>query len=123
MSTITEADVEEATLDWLRGLGWRVAHGPDIAPDTPNSERDDYGQVVLERRLRDALEELNPGLPVDALDGAYRKLTRPEGATVEALRPGVPPDARERRGDRVPGGRGSGARRHRPRHRLRQACQ
>ena len=39
---------------------------------------------VLERRLRDALAELNPRLPVDALDDAYRTLTRPEGTTLEA---------------------------------------
>ena len=31
--TITEADVEEAALDWLRDIGWQVVHGPDIAPD------------------------------------------------------------------------------------------
>ena len=84
MTTITEAVVEEAALDWLRSLGWQVKHGPDIAPDTPNSERDDYGQVVLERRLRDALAELNPALPLDALDDAFRKLNRPEGSTLEA---------------------------------------
>ena len=34
MTTITEADVEEATLAWLGDLGWMVAHAPDIAPDT-----------------------------------------------------------------------------------------
>ena len=28
----------------------------------------DYSQVVLERRLRDALAELNPGLPAEALE-------------------------------------------------------
>ena len=84
MTTITEAVVEEAALAWLADLGWSVAHGPDIAPDTPNAERDDYGQVVLERRLRDALAELNPALPLDALDDAFRKLTRPEGSTLEA---------------------------------------
>ena len=84
MTTITEADVEQAALDWLAGLGWQVAHGPDIAPDTPNAERDNYRQVVLERRLRDALAGLNPGLPSDALDDAFRKLTRPEGSTLEA---------------------------------------
>ena len=82
--TITEADVEAAALDWLRDIGWQVVHGPDIAPDAPGSERSDYGQVVLERRLRDALGELNPGLPAEALDDAFRKLTRPEGATLEA---------------------------------------
>ena len=84
MTTITEAEVEQAALDWLSALGWQVAHGPEIAPDTPGAERDDYGEVVLERRLRDALAELNSNLPADAVDDAYRKLTRPEGATVEA---------------------------------------
>ena len=84
MTTITEADVEQAALDWLAGLGWSVAHGPDIAPDSPGAERGDYGEVVLEHRLRDALAALNPRLPSSALDDAFRKLTRPEGATLEA---------------------------------------
>ena len=59
-------------------------HGPDIAPDTPGAERDDYGEVVLERWLRDSLARLNPQLPGTALDDALRKLTRPDGATPEA---------------------------------------
>ena len=84
MTNLTEADVEQVALGWLSGLGWGVAHGPDIAPDTPNAERNDYGQVVLEQRLRDALAQFNSGLPVDALDDAFRKLTRPEGSTLEA---------------------------------------
>ena len=84
MTTITEADVEQAALDWLAAVGWGVAHGLDIAPDAPGAERADYGQVVLERRLRDALAGLNPDLPADALDDAFRRLTRPEGATLEA---------------------------------------
>ena len=84
MSTFTEAEVEQAALDWLAALGWSVAHGSDIAPDAPDAERGDYGQVVLERRLWDALASLNPDLPVSALDDAFRKLTRPEGSTLEA---------------------------------------
>ena len=84
MTSLTEADVEQVALDWLATLGWQVAHGPDIAPDTPGAERDDYGQVVLEGRLRDALARLNPDLPLAAVEGALRKLTHPEGATLEA---------------------------------------
>ena len=84
VTTLSEADVEQVALDWLQGLGWSVAHGPDIAPETPTAERSDYGQVVLEQRLRGALSELNPDLPGSALDDAYRKLTRPRGATLEA---------------------------------------
>ena len=84
MTTITEAELEQASLDWLAALGWSVAHGRDIAPDTPDAERNEYGQVVLERRLRDALARLNPAMPISALDDAYRKLIRPEGSTLEA---------------------------------------
>ena len=63
MATLTEADVEQASLHWLSALGWQVAHGPEIAADTPNAERGDYGQAVLERRPRDALHWLNPACP------------------------------------------------------------
>ena len=84
MTTISESVVEEAALEWLAGLGWQTAHGPDIAPDTADAERSDYDQVVLERRLRDALAELNPSLPIPALDDALRKLIHPEGPTLEA---------------------------------------
>ncbi len=84
MTGITEAVAEEAALDWLRDSGWQTAYGPEIGPDTPAAERDNHGQVVLERRLRDALSALNPELPADAIDSAYRKLTRPEGSTLAA---------------------------------------
>ena len=83
MSAFTESIVEDAALDWLASLGWNVTHGPDIAPDAPNAERTDYRQVVLQRRLRDALALLNSDLPAGALDDAFRKLTRPEGSTLE----------------------------------------
>ena len=83
MTTITESVVEDAALDWLESLGWSVAHGPDIAPDTLGAERADYGQVILERRLRDALAQLNPDLPAEALEGAFRKLNQPEGTSLE----------------------------------------
>ncbi len=79
----TESVVEDAALGWLKSLGWSIVHGPDIAPDTLNAERTDYGQVVLEQRLRHSLARLNPDLPAGALEDAFRKLTRPEGPTLE----------------------------------------
>ena len=84
MTVLTEAVVEDAALAWLESLGWTIAHGPDIAPGAATEERTDYGQVFLEHRLRDALARLNPSLPADALDDAFRKLTRPVGPTLEA---------------------------------------
>ncbi|GIV83934.1 MAG: hypothetical protein KatS3mg052_0941 [Candidatus Roseilinea sp.] len=80
MARLTESDIESAALDWLRATGWQVAYGPDLAPDGPAPERTDYGQVVLEQRLRDALARLNPQLPAEALEDAFRKLTRPADA-------------------------------------------
>jgi type I restriction enzyme R subunit len=77
-SGFTESVVEEAALAWLAGLGYAVKHGPEIAAGEPGAERYDpqYRDVVLEGRLRQALARLNPTLPAEALDDAYRKLTR-----------------------------------------------
>jgi type I restriction enzyme R subunit len=76
----TESVVEQAALAWLESIAWRVAHGPDVAPGSLAAERADYSEVVLTRYLRDALARLNPGLSADALEDAFRKLARPEGA-------------------------------------------
>ena len=79
MSGITESIVEQAALAWLESVGWRIRNGAEIAPGEPAAERDDYGQVILALRIRDALARLNPALPADALEDAFRKVTRPEG--------------------------------------------
>ncbi len=78
MSGFTESVVEDAALAWLESLGYAVLHGPDIAAGMPGAERSDpnYRDVILERRLRDALVRLNPDLPAEALEDAFRKLTR-----------------------------------------------
>jgi len=75
-----ESTIESAALAWLEASGWQVAHGPDLAPGAPASERRDYSEVTLTGRLRDALARLNPDLPVEALDDAFRQLTQPQGA-------------------------------------------
>ncbi len=84
MSSFTESIVEDAALAWLGAQGWQVLLGPNIAPGELAAERTEYGQVVLAQRLRDALARLNSALPPEALDDAFRKLTRPEGPTLEA---------------------------------------
>nr|WP_298817948.1 type I restriction endonuclease [uncultured Chloroflexus sp.] len=80
MAYLTESDVESAALDWLKAAGWQIAHGPAIALDTSLAERRDYGEVILAQRLRNALAQLNPELPAEAREDAFRKLTHPEGA-------------------------------------------
>jgi len=80
----TESVVEDAALAWLEALGWTVRSGLEIAPGELAAERTDYGQVVLEDRLRQALVRLNPRLPAEALEDAFRKIIRVEGPTPEA---------------------------------------
>ena len=91
MSKFAESDVEEAALAWLEASGWSVLHGPDIAPGEVCAERVDYGQVVLEGRLRAALQRLNPELPAEALEEAFRKTLRPVGAGCGGAEPGGAP--------------------------------
>ncbi len=81
---IREADVENTALHWLRGLGWQVKYGPDLAFGMPQAERGDpgYRDVILEGRLRDALARLNPELPAEALADAQRKLLRLEAPSL-----------------------------------------
>ena len=81
MPRITESTVEAAALDWLRDLGYRIVHAPEPGP---HGLRETYAEVVLPQVLRDRLAHLNLDLPADALDDAFRKLTTPQGATLEA---------------------------------------
>ncbi len=89
MSLFSESTVESAALGWLESLGYAILNGPDIAIGMPDAERSDYGQVVLPQRLREALARLNPELPAEALEDAFRKLTRPEGVEPVARNHGV----------------------------------
>jgi type I restriction enzyme R subunit len=84
MSSFTESIVEDAALAWLGSLGYGVLHGPDIAAGEPGAERNDpnYRDVVLDRRLRQALFRLNPDLPHEALEDAYRKLMRSDAPSL-----------------------------------------
>ena len=76
----TEADLEQVALQWLSGLGWQIPSSPSTSS---TFAREDHSQVVLEQQLQRALEQLNPSLPETALKDAFRRLTSPEGATLE----------------------------------------
>ncbi len=67
-----ESELEQYVMELLDELGWSTAYGPDTAPGESFSERADWREVVLEGRLRQAMESLNPTLPMDALDYAVK---------------------------------------------------
>ena len=80
--SFTESDVEEAALEWLQEVGYTVTGGPGIAPGEPRAERGSYREVILAGRLQQALARLNPGLPQQALDDAFRQIVRTESPSL-----------------------------------------
>jgi type I restriction enzyme, R subunit len=74
----SESELEKAAFEWLGGLGHAVIYDAEIAPGEAKAERDDYHEILLARRVREALERLNPNLPPDLLEEVFQKLTRIE---------------------------------------------
>jgi len=72
---ITESEVEEASLDMLEELGYKIIYGPDISEGGINEERK-YNEVVLVQRLRNALQRINKDIPKEAIEEAIKKIKR-----------------------------------------------
>ena len=72
---MTEDQLEQETLAWLQDVGYTHRYGPDIAFDGSSPERADYRQVVLPFRLREAINRLNPSIPVAAREDAIKQVT------------------------------------------------
>ncbi|MDA8150927.1 MAG: type I restriction endonuclease subunit R [Nitrospiraceae bacterium] len=79
---LTESGLENIVLGWFGELGYTILHGPEIAPETPQAERSSYSDPLLPARVHSALSRLNPHLPPEALEEAFRKLTRIDSPTL-----------------------------------------
>jgi len=70
--TLNESIVEDAALEWFGELvpqARELGHGPKLAPGELASRdggRDSFSEVVLEGRLREAIQRLNPAIPEEA---------------------------------------------------------
>lgn len=71
-----EEVVEQAAIEYFRGLGYDYRNGEDIAPDGPHPERTEWNEVVLRDRLTRAVERLNPSVPGEGREDALRKVLR-----------------------------------------------
>lgn len=80
--SFTESIVEETALVWLKDLGYSIVFGGDIAPEELAAERENYGEVILSGRVKEALRRINPKVPPEALEDAYRKVTRPSSVSL-----------------------------------------
>ena len=72
---MTEDQLEQEALAWLQDVGYTHRHGPDIAFDGASPERADYRQVILPFRLREAINRLNPDIPLTAREDAIKQVT------------------------------------------------
>ena len=77
MTHFTESIIEKTALEWLKDIGYTIAFGNEIAHEEPAAERENYGEVILAGRLKKALKRINPSIPAEALEDAFRKVTRP----------------------------------------------
>lgn len=108
-SNLSESVVEDAALGNFAALGYSVLHGPLIAPNEPGAERTTYQDVTLNERLRHAIATLNPQVPADARDEAFKKALRSDSPTLlgnnrafhKMLVEGVPIESRRADGSPV----------------------
>ena len=76
MKPITENIIEESAIEILQLQGWQYANGKEISPEGLNCERDNFQQIILSNRLREILPNINPNIPIDAIEAAIQKVLR-----------------------------------------------
>jgi len=78
MSYLTEAEIEQILLDHFQHLGYGYLANVVVNPDGSQPEREAYADVILSKRLRAALDRLNPTIPAAARDDAFKKIIATE---------------------------------------------
>ena len=83
MSKLYESDLEAECLRWFADLDYEVLESHNVEPDGVYEERREPTDVILEGRLRAALDRLNPEAPPEAIEEAIRRLRRHDAPTLE----------------------------------------
>lgn len=81
-NNIYESDLEEATLEWFQELNYETVFAPEMAPDGAYPEREDYNDVILADRLKEALCRINPYFPMEVIEEAIRQITIPQSPSL-----------------------------------------
>lgn len=71
---MTEEKIEQEALKTLEQLGWQILNGPEIGPEGTGERK--YEEVILTRRLSEAIARLNAQLPESAIDEVAKKVSR-----------------------------------------------
>ena len=81
MSIFYESEIEELALELLRDEnGYAIAYGPDLL-EGAHPERS-FTEVILKARLRAAIDRINPRIPEEAREEAFKKALRTQALTV-----------------------------------------
>jgi type I restriction enzyme R subunit len=71
---LNENTIEQSLIEQLVNQGYTYFYGPDIAPFSDNSHRENFASVVLEKHFKECLKNLNPTLPESARVEAFNKV-------------------------------------------------
>ena len=71
---MNECDIECAGLEYFAELGYEIADPKASSPDGILPLRKAYDEVILTKKLLDALARINPKIPEDARLDALRKI-------------------------------------------------
>ena len=74
MAFLSEAELEEMLLQNFERLGYQRRTDAQIGPDGNSPERASYSDVILQERVVAAIERLNPHIPSEARQDAFKSL-------------------------------------------------
>jgi len=76
LKPITENIIEQSAIEILQALGWKYVNGRDISPEGVFCERESFSDIILVKRLREAIARINTNIPLDAQEAAVQKILR-----------------------------------------------
>lgn len=76
MTQLLEDEIEQFAIERLKQLGWQYIHGPELAPDSSQPERQSWSDVVLQERLRRAIAQINPTVSPALQEQALKEVLR-----------------------------------------------
>ena len=76
MNKLTESAIELFAIEQFEQLGYQYVYGPSIAPDADHPERSRWDEVLLSGRLAQALQRINPNMPLAMLQSALKEVER-----------------------------------------------
>ena len=79
---MSEADWEKFALHKLGMIGWEPKDGKEIAPGS--GERESWAELIIPRRLREAIARINPKLPPQEVDKAVSLVVTPTSRDAKA---------------------------------------